>query len=827
MRREGLQTLCVLGAFLNRRKGGRWVGLRHPCDEALADVQKKTTAFAHAQTVLKQKVPGEIFDAEMPVLLEHFLEGRLDGELLDVLQEQREEWDLEGLPTFKQVTQRCEARNAGEARKRQSERVAKAAAANLEMLVADLRDDSEDVTRYHDMLAKVRREQDRQVCRYRRERYERGQEKTGELQTQRCNVVDMGPSPKNCHKEVAEARRLFEGDDHGCGAPDSLVLIYLDLNVCHSAATMALLAEAAKLLHLSPDFALCVRSMMRHCNTSPDHVQKTNRKVEDMLGQHAIFMSESPTTMLFDPSALNKRDQRQLTARFTLAISRDFAEDSIWLSTPAWRGHLGPQAPLVKTPDMMQPARAMGQGGIGEVKLTPKDRVCQLGVPAFKQLLEHLPLAALKARAASGGHAWSSCKCLVLNLEPGEFGELGHAVLDHFIATERSPASEDKLELAYLGLCQNYANNYDQEESPEVMTSPLDGAIVAKTVPLKRVFAGRLLSEWWETHPSAGSPEGVANPTGPPLGKPVLRACSWVGDIPVVMPEAAAKFATGTEAADTWQMEVAKFNAKHGRVTEATSDEQAGPDYESEGLTRPRDTNAVVAVHTREDELLFVAHALARFDPVEIFLEKDTGALYLAAKADAPEDNFEVGPCELFGFGLGSFDAKPLAEARQAPLPCLLADDCAMVVRASDGGAEEGVKTVMPLATAIFQCERHAGVPNVEVQGHRLAPNGTHFHRYSVQPGGALHCLEPREVAAPAVDGEGQLPLTRAGEFGAVLLGLGASIPTTGPAGVAWEMALDRMPPASLTFTKPKVWLLQRLQIQKASPRKYYKLTVG
>ena len=200
----------------------------------------------------------------------------------------------------------------------------------------------------------------------------------------------------------------------------------------------------------------------------------------------------------------------------------------------------------------------------------------------------------------------------------------------------------------------------------------------------------------------------------------------------------------------------------------------------------------------------------------------------MAAKADAPEDNFEVGPCELFGFGLGSFDAKPLAEARQAPLPCLLADDCAMVVRASDGGAEEGVKTVMPLATAIFQCERHAGVPNVEVQGHRLAPNGTHFHRYSVQPGGDyLHCLEPREVAAPAVDGEGQLPLTRAGEFGAVLLGLGASIPTTGPAGVAWEMALDRMPPASLTFTKPKVWLLQRLQIQKALPRKYYKLTVG
>ena len=52
---------------------------------------------------------------------------------------------------------------------------------------------------------------------------------------------------------------------------------------------------------------------------------------------------------------------------------------------------------------------------------------------------------------------------------------------------------------------------------------------------------------------------------------------------------------------------------------------------------------------------LDMAHALARFDPVEIFLEKDTGDLYLAATVDAPEDIFAVGPCELFGFGLGSF----------------------------------------------------------------------------------------------------------------------------------------------------------------------------
>ena len=63
----------------------------------------------------------------------------------------------------------------------------------------------------------------------------------------------------------------------------------------------------------------------------------------------------------------------------------------------------------------------------------------------------------------------------------------------------------------------------------------------------------------------------------------------------------------------------------------ATVDEQSGPDFESEGLTRPRDTSAVVAVHPRTDELVPVARAPARFDPVEILIEKDTGDLYLAA----------------------------------------------------------------------------------------------------------------------------------------------------------------------------------------------------
>ena len=101
------------------------------------------------------------------------------------------------------------------------------------------------------------------------------------------------------------------------------------------------------------------------------------------------------------------------------------------------------------------------------------------------------------------------------------------------------------------------------------------------------------------------------------------------------------------------------FEEKHGRVTVATVDEQSGPDFESEGLTRPRDTSAVVAVHPRTDELVPVARAPARFHPVEIFLVKNTGDLYLAATVDAPEDDFVVGPCEFYGFGLGISKQNP------------------------------------------------------------------------------------------------------------------------------------------------------------------------
>ena len=177
-----------------------------------------------------------------------------------------------------------------------------------------------------------------------------------------------------------------------------------------------------------------------------------------------------------------------------------------------------------------------------------------------------------------------------------------------------------------------------------------------------------------------------------------------------------------------------------------------------------------------------------------------------------------MGPCELFGFGLGAFEIVTLEEARAKALPCLLPDDCALVVRLPEG--TDTTKHVVPLATMLFECERHLGVSNVSVQGHTVSPNGNYFHRYIVSPEADVSCMTPNSVETLVPRRTGDLPSTRAGESGAALLGSGAAAPSS-VVNVIWEMALDRVPPAMLTFSKPNALLDLRMKVQK---RKSYKL---
>ena len=297
-----------------------------------------------------------------------------------------------------------------------------------------------------------------------------------------------------------------------------------------------------------------------------------------------------------------------------------------------------------------------------------------------------------------------------------------------------------------------------------------------------------------------------------PIPKPQLRVCTWNGECPEVLPECAMKFTAGSDAADEWAKSVQEFDKKHGMPSVAVH-QMAGPDFTSDGLTHPLDRTIVVDLPPRSSESALVpaARMTSRFDPIEIILEKDTGDLYLTP-TDAGQDEFEVGPSELFGFGLGAFEMVTLEEARAKPLPCLLPHDCALVVRLPEG--TDTTKHVVPLATMLFECERHLGVSNVSVQGHTVSPNGSYFHRYIVSPEADVYCMTPNSVETPVARDTGDLPATRAGEFGAVLLGSGAAAPSN-VVRVVWDMALGRVPLATLTFSKPKSWLTMRKKVQK------------
>ena len=87
---------------------------------------------------------------------------------------------------------------------------------------------------------------------------------------------------------------------HTKGEGSALVMVYLDLNIDHSPGTISAMLEAAKLLHQTPNFCICLRWVVRHANSTPEAVTMLNRKVEDALYKAGIMLSDNPATLLFE-----------------------------------------------------------------------------------------------------------------------------------------------------------------------------------------------------------------------------------------------------------------------------------------------------------------------------------------------------------------------------------------------------------------------------------------------------------------------------------------------------------------------------------------------
>ena len=82
---------------------------------------------------------------------------------------------------------------------------------------------------------------------------------------------------------------------------------------------------------------------------------------------------------------------------------------------------------------------------MGDTKLTPKDRTVQLGKDAHLAILKGLLLDTLSMNFDPGcgsGAPGQSNKALIVQLEPGEFGELGHAILDKVLEGETTRSAD-------------------------------------------------------------------------------------------------------------------------------------------------------------------------------------------------------------------------------------------------------------------------------------------------------------------------------------------------------------------------------------------------
>ena len=180
---------------------------------------------------------------------------------------------------------------------------------------------------------------------------------------------------------------------------------------------------------------------------------------------------------------------------------------------------------------------------------------------------------------------------------------------------------------------------------------------------------------------------------------------------------------------------------------------------------------------------------------------------------NAGEPESTIGPCELFGFGLGYFMINS-DDSTNTHLCYKLTTDLNHIVVNNDG-----VKTLKTVAQAMFDSEMVHGLAGTMLQGHTLTPlvhaSEAALHRYHVAPTGDVWSFAPDPKPLPD-DPSVAARLTELGAF--------ATDDMCWPteyAKITWEVQLDTTPPPSYNLLKPKLWLTHSLTMQ---PGKWYPL---
>ena len=335
---------------------------------------------------------------------------------------------------------------------------------------------------------------------------------------------------------------------------------------------------------------------------------------------------------------------------------------------------------------------------------------------------------------------------LVVQVNVGEFGELPHAIMNHMMDTcRRAPT------LVFKGLYIGKASDGEQRLALDV--HPIAGHVVPKdSLPINNVFLNRLMTEWWDRQPESGPRELVSDPALGVVEKPSLRVCTWVDDVPVPLESAGSKFCPGSENQARWTALIKEHKARFGDAPSTAgplparadvvvdNPRNSGPDFSLNDGELP-DHNKLISLEefdTEPTDIVLTALMTAGASKKPTVQVDNTGRVFLST-ATAGKECF--GPCELFGFGKGSFETVPVLELSNfdTGVPFMFLSDLTPIVWVRNGN----VKSLVTLCSALCTAVVDDGVPDVGVQNHTLEnrkkDDGSNvFHRYTIKPDPAI-----------------------------------------------------------------------------------------
>ena len=520
-------------------------------------------------------------------------------------------------------------------------------------------------------------------------------------------------------------------------------MLYADLNVDHSAAMLAALGEACKILHNSPDDCLVIRRALPHPNLPVSNIIKYHRKVEDALLQQGVSLAHESSLHYKNNAEGHARDRRTLESRFLVVVAGCYAEESPWVATTLARGNPG-ETSLVRVRDMRPGASKRHRGPGDNTRLQPNERAIQMGDSAMMTLL----------LTAVPGFDEAKATCVV-QIQPGDVAEMAHTVLTvQIAATGRGAPSSTAHVLTYRGLYIGLGGRLPESDAT-LAPYEADGKNVVKRacLPVRHVLQARLMDKWWDTHPEAGSREGLLSPMGDSVPLPALRLCTWVRDVPVVPEVARQRFAVGSEQAEQWLQIEKNFQDVFGRPAEESSASPVsarqstaheGPDFAGGGGRQPVDTQALWEPAECEEPTDPNAVSQSKDGVLRLFLTDTQGVV--ATLAEHVDQTTDVDACELLGFGLGAYET---VEANSpdglSSLACRVPDDATFVARVPEDAVAP--KQLASLAAICHTAARHDGIPDTALQNHTMTPRGDFFHRYDMglQDSEEVYVFKPTE----------------------------------------------------------------------------------